>query len=343
MSTLLFLDERDLFQMGAHNPEDYLSVVEDTFKLHAQGSYIQPLKLYLRWDDNKNRLNMMPSALLSKDQPIIGVKIVTSVPSNPLCRHLPRGQSLLLLYALDTGLPKAMLAGTKISAMRTAAISAVAAKHLANPNSTRVGLIGAGPISANHVLCLQSLFPKLNEVSVFDTNAKRALLFQKQVGNALDIEIHVTDRYETAMADHDMVIVATNTNESFIEGHHLTKGTFFSNVGIMEAHSSVIKHATHVVVDDVQQCTQKDCALTRALKENLIVRDMIHELGAVIDGRVTLKRHPEDIVFFNAIGMGMIDTACGLHFLEKAERLNLGQMLTLDEGCYDEFGLPNQL
>jgi ornithine cyclodeaminase/alanine dehydrogenase-like protein (mu-crystallin family) len=343
MREILFLNEEDLFCLGAHDPLPYLSAVEEAFLLHASGQYIQPLKLYLRWNDNKNRINLMPAALTSSIYQLIGVKIVTSVPENPLLRQLPRGQSLLMLYSLIDGSPMALLAGNKISAMRTAAISTVAAKYLAKYKPKRVGLIGAGPISAHHIHCLQAIFSELRQATVYDIDRERAERFREQIAASLAVDISIASCYEEALRDQDIVVVATNTNEAFIEGSHLSPGCFFANVGIMEAKTSVIKHSQHVVVDDIEQCTQKDCPLTRALSEDLIKRQSIRELGSIINQSTIINRAQDDIVFFNAIGMGLVDTVCAAYFLNKAQEQHLGQILQLNSDYYNEFGLPNEL
>lgn len=341
MTSILLLNEQQLYQLGANDPLAYMDIIEDVFVQHATGQYVQPLKSYLRWDDNKNRMNLMPSALTAKQYNVIGVKSVTSVPSNPHVRQIPRGQSLLLLYSLENGLPLALLAGSKISAMRTAMITTVAAKYLANPNSRRIGLIGAGPIAAHHLLCLKAVFPSLKEASVFDVDHERTMRFCKQVGNTLDIHIVPVKNYQSAITDHDIVIAATNVNTAFIDGQYLSQGTFFANVGIMEAEVSVIEKSQLIVVDDINQCTQKDCPLTRALAQNILKRDDIIEMGKLIAKQQALPTR-NLTVFFNAIGMGMFDAACGNYFLKKAHEKNCGQWIKIDNGFYNEFGLLNE-
>ena len=341
MSKILFLSEKDLYSLGADSPINYLPAIEDAFKHHGSGKYIQPLKLYMRWNENKNRLNLMPATLPLDPYNLVGVKIVTSVPSNPCLHDLPRGESLLLISSSETGLPRAFLAGRKISAMRTASITTVAAKYLAKQDSQRLGLIGAGPISANHVLCLKAAFPQLSEVSVYDPDHSRVEKFQKMVSRKLDIKVNIKPTYQEAIISKDIVIVATNINTPFIEGRYLSPGTFFGNVGIMEPEVSVIAHSNHIIVDDIEQCTQKDCPLTRAINQSIVKRNNIKELGKIINSKTHFKRAPDDIVFFNSIGMGMCDLVCAFHFIEKAFLQGKGQFLELDNGEYDEFGLYN--
>ncbi|MBA2652084.1 MAG: Gfo/Idh/MocA family oxidoreductase, partial [Tatlockia sp.] len=217
------------------------------------------------------------------------------------------------------------------------------AKYLANPQSKRLGLIGAGPISAQHIHCLQTIFPHLHQVSVYDINRKRAEQFRGQVSEAFNIDVSVASSYEEAIREQDIVIVATNTNDAFIDGSHLSPGCFFSNVGIMEAKVSVIQRASHVVVDDFEQCTQKDCPLTRALSEKIITRSSIYELGAIVAQKTPVTRAQDDIVFFNAIGMGLVDTVCAAYFLKRAQEMQAGHFLQLKGDFYDEFGLPAKL
>lgn len=337
-SQILLLDETALLEAGANNPKDYIEVITKVFKVHGEGNYTQPLKTYVYWNEAQNRLNVMP-AYVGGEFNILGIKTVTSVPDNPISRGLPRGHSILILYSPDNGRPLAILAGTKISAMRTAGVTAVAAKYLAKPDSSSLGLIGAGPIAAAHIYLLREIFLGLNRVHIFDTNSSRAERLSRYAQEQWNIEAIPVSSAKEAVTNLDIVVPATSATHSFIEGEWISSGTFFSNIGVVEPKTNVISKAHRVVVDDLEQCTQKKRPLTDAINSHLIDRENITELGEILIGKKLGRVKPDEIVFFNPIGMGMIDAACGIHFYQIAITKNLGKSIDLDCENYNEFGM----
>lgn len=330
------LTERDLLLAGADDVDFYMSAVRDAFFEHHSGHVIQPNKLYLRWNE-ENRMNLMPALHLS-EQPILSVKLVTSIPSNPSSRGIPRGNTMLMLLSPEDGRPRALLAGSKISAMRTAAVTALAAQYFALPNANQLGILGAGPIAASHVQFLTRLFPSIETVKVFDVNIGRATRFCRSVSRSYGVNVVAAEDVVATVESSDIVVTATNSRASLLHGDMLRAGTFWSNVGVTEVDADAIAATDCVVVDDLQQCLKPHCPVTKALEMNALERSEIIELPTIVAGQRPGRTSPSQTVVLTPIGLGMVDAMCADRLLGRAQTMGLGKRFCLENEVYDEFG-----
>ena len=332
-----FLSERDLLLAGADDVDFYMSVARDAFIAHYSGHVVQPNKLYLRWQE-ENRMNIMPALVLSEER-ALGVKLVTSIPSNPSSRGIPRGNTMVMLLSPENGRPRALLAGSKISAMRTAAVTALAAQFLAIPNACRLGILGAGPIAACHVQFLTRLFPSIETVCVFDVDSGRAARFCRSMSVAHNVRVFAADSVEATVVPSDIVVTATSSRTALLHSDILRPGTFWSNVGVTEVGEDVIATADRVVVDDLQQCLKPHCPVAKALEAKTIVQRDIVELAAIVAGESPGRRSPSETVVLTPIGLGMFDVLCAERLFHRAQALGLGDRFYVEQQAYDEFGV----
>lgn len=337
---ITLLTERDLLLAGADDADFYLSAVRDVFREHFSGRVIQPNKLYLRWGE-ENRMNIMPALLLSEES-TLSVKVVTSLPSNPSTRGIPRGNTMLMLLSPEDGMPRALLAGSKISAMRTAAVTAVAAQFLAVPNASQLGILGAGPIAACHVRFLTRLFSGINTIRVFDVNTVRSDRFCRSVPVADGVRLVATESIEATVMPSDIVVTATNSRASILYPELLQRGTFWSNVGVTEVDADALAAADRVVVDDLQQCLKPHCPVTKALETNAIEQSQITELAEIVAGKCPGRSSPDETIVFTPIGLGMIDALCADRLLRQSLSLGIGAKFFLEREIYDEFGVNHE-
>ena len=145
---LLFLSQEDVVAADGLDMAACMETIAETLALHWNGETIAPPKAAIHWssdidsDEKEGRIMAMP-AYVGGSTRMAGLKWIPSVPSNP-ARGLPRGIGLIVLSDPDTGLPLAVLEGTVCSAMRTGAVSGIAAGLLARPGARKLALIGTG-------------------------------------------------------------------------------------------------------------------------------------------------------------------------------------------------------
>lgn len=158
---LLYLGRQDLVALGGDRSQPYVDAITEGLALHAKDDFVQPLKPYLRWpgaDHIADRIIAMP-CYVGGEKPIAGLKWIGSRQHNPSRFQLERASAVIVLNDADTNYPVAIMEGGLISGMRTAAISAVATRHLAREGFTDVACIGCGPIARMQMQTLIEQFP----------------------------------------------------------------------------------------------------------------------------------------------------------------------------------------
>src|SRR5919199_6694531 len=143
----LYLSQEDVVAAGGLDMAAMVDVIEDAFRVKADGGVILPPKSMISWSDEpgadeRHGRIMAMAAYVGGAFDVAGVKWIPSVPDNPRRRGLPRANALIVLSDRETGLPLAVMDGTVLSAMRTGAVTGVALRHLARQGAVRACLLG---------------------------------------------------------------------------------------------------------------------------------------------------------------------------------------------------------
>src|SRR5690606_17305769 len=136
--------------------------------------YVLPNKSVLRWGDmesesTRGRINSMPASI-GGDFNSVGIKWISSSPQNPDKYNLPRATGVIILNDYETLLPKCIMDGMLLSAMRTGANSGVAARYLAKKDSQVIGLVGAGVQNRTQLQAIHHVMKDLKHVKIADLN-----------------------------------------------------------------------------------------------------------------------------------------------------------------------------
>lgn len=330
---LLYLSQADLVQIGAASSEHYITAVSQGLVQHAEGHVVQPIKPYLRWPEANHiadRIIAMPCYLGGK-VPAAGIKWVGSREANGRKFGLPRASAVIILNDVHTNYPIAVLEGSLISGMRTAAVTAIAAKYLANPGFTSLACIGCGPIAKMQVITLVEQFSAIDTIHIFDLNMQAAEQFSQQFSHSYPhINFHVTDTAKQAVQQGDVVVTCTVTDSPYVEFNWIKPGAFISNVSIMDLHKEVFERADKVVVDDWDQCNREKKIINQLVLEGRFSKEQLYaELGELVVGRKTGRESRDEIIVLNAMGMAVDDIACARHFYDLAKHNSIGTSLSL--------------
>lgn len=332
---ILFLRKSDIVQLGGNSSALYMDAVLQAFTLHAQGKTVQPLKPYLRWRGNEghiaDRIIAMP-AYLGGESSVAGLKWVGSKHNNPSSYGLERASALIILNDTETHYPIAVMEGSVISGMRTAAVTAVAAQHLAREGFGHVACIGCGPIARMHLLTLLEQFSSISAIHLYDLNPAAAQDLVKQLRQSFpDVNYQIAATAEGAVRAGEVVITCTVTDKPYIPYEWLQKGTFVSNVSIMDVHKEVFLKADKVVVDDWAQSNREKKVINQLVIEGRFSREQLHaELGEIIIGCRPGRESNEEIILLNPMGMAIEDIACAQIIYQKATTGQIGTWLSLD-------------
>lgn len=311
----------------------YIDVVEEVFRLKEAGAVVSPPKTELRWPgvdapvEHAGRVMSMPAYVGGRFD-VAGVKWISSVPANPNERGIARANALVLLSSRQTGLPLAVMDGRLISAMRTAAVTALVVRHCASAHARVVALLGAGPVAEAHVLGLRESAPGLSSLLVYDPDGERAArLLQSAARSGWDAS--VASSSTNAVRAADVVVAATTSCIPSFDPRDLRAGVTVCLVSRLDAPTSLHHFTDHLVVDDwVHETQHAGRYVNRLVSEDLVSapRDVI-ELGALIVGSARARASRHERVVASTVGLGVEDVAAAKMILDNASNLAIGSPL----------------
>ena len=307
--------------------EACLDVIEATFVLHHRGETVSPPKAVIHWgddldtDEKLGRIMAMPGYVGGSTR-MAGLKWIPSVPQNP-ARGLPRGIGVILLSDPETGLSVGFLDGTVVSAMRTGAVSGVAARALARDGASVLGLLGAGVQARTQLMALERTLPALEEIRIYDPaeGKAKALATASSDGPSR----RPVASAEEALRGADVVVPATMAAEPFVPAAWLRPGALVISVSSLDIEVDVIESADLVVADDVAAETgHASRPLARAEAVGALDRNAVVPLGAILARAHPGRASDKDLVVVSPVGMGIEDVAWATHVFRRAEELGLG-------------------
>lgn len=237
-------------------------------------------------------------------------KMNANYPGNPAANGLPAIQGVLLLADATTGFPLAVMDSAELTARRTAAATAVAAKHLARRDARSAMICGCGRQAAAQLTALRRVLP-LERVTVFDVDQEKAERFAQ----AMDARVGPIE-------PASVLVTCTPSRKAFVTLAHLAPGTFVAAVGADNPEKSEIDPEAMraaVVVADVLEQSATIGDLRTAIAAGVMTRgDVRGELGAIVTGRAEGRRSDDEIIIFDSTGAGFQDTAAAALVYERA-------------------------
>jgi len=317
MSKMLILNEHDVEQLLTMR--ECIDVMEQALASLARGEVHNPLRSVVRAADASGFLGLMP-AYRGGDVPRYGLKEVCIFPNNP-GRGLDTHLGAVLLHDGENGQLLAVMNASAITAIRTAAVSAVATKLLARENAHTLAIIGAGVQGKSHLEAIP-LVRTINDVRIVSrTREKADALVRKGV--------RVVDSVEEAVKGADIIVTATSSREPIIRRNWLDDGVHINAVGSSIAAAREIDSdtvaASSLFVDRRESTMNESGDYLSALREGAITDDHIRaELGEILLGRAEGRTSPTEITLFKSLGLAVEDLAAAQFLYEKASREEAG-------------------
>ena len=261
---------------------------------------------------------------------LAGVKIVGDYVDN-YKQDLPSEMALLNLFDPRTGMPVAVLDASAITDMRTGALTAIGARHLARKGSKILGHIGARGTAYWNVRLLDRLFD-FDEIRVHSRRRESRDAFARRLSTDLGKNVHATDDWESCVRGADIVVEASRLDEPapLLRTEWIKQGAFVVPYGTMSAvELSLTDIMDKLVVDDWGQCKGGMFGSLRAHVEagKLSAATLHAELGQIVAGTRPGRERDDETNLFWHRGLSISDIALGHAMLEKAARLGIGQQL----------------
>jgi ornithine cyclodeaminase len=291
---------------------EIIDLVEDAYRLHGEGQTVNPPSYFLRFPDRPTARIIALPASVGGEVGVDGIKWISSFPTN-LDLGIPRASALLLLNDPRTGYPYACLEGSIISAVRTAASAASAARRLAEQRGTprRVGFFGTGLIARFVQDYLSELDWQIDEFGVFDLSAEYAGSFADQVLGPTGRPVRVHSDAESLVRSSDLIVFATTAaTPHVVDASWFDHNPLVLHVSLRDLGTEVVLRSVNVV-DDVEHVLKADTSVHLA-EQQTGGRDFLDAtLYDVLTGKFT---PPADRpVVFSPFGLGVLDLVVGAH------------------------------
>ncbi|MFI6282945.1 ornithine cyclodeaminase family protein [Streptomyces sp. NPDC050988] len=235
-----------------------------------------------------------------------------------------------VINALDpvTGQLVAVMDGTAVTTLRTAAASAVAFDALATPDSTELGLIGSGTQALAHARSVARV-RDLRAVRIWSPSPERRARAARLLAAELGIPVKAVDSAEEAVAGLPMVAACTLSSTPVVRGEWLAPGCTVVSVGSFEPTRSevdteVVRRAAAVVVDDPETAAEHAGPIVDALSSGTLTHVDLIALGEVLTGRREGRTTERDIVYYNSVGIGIQDAAAAWAVIDAARAQGVG-------------------
>ena len=324
MSTFqfLYLSRADVEAVGLPMPE-IIDALEVAFRQHGQGKVEMPPKpgVHSRPDAF---IHAMPCYIPGPEA--IGIKWVAGYPENPK-RGLPYITGLLVLNDADTGLPLAVMDCTWITAKRTGAATALAARYLARPDSQTIGILGCGVQGRSNFEALNVLFP-VKRVLAFDNTLNNALRYAEEIEEKWGVEVEVVDSPRKAVSGCDIVVTAgpiLRQPHATIKAGWLDKGAFASLVDFDSYWDGpALLEVDKFCTDDVPQLEHY-----KQVGYFQNIPPVYAGLGELVNGYKPGRQSAEERTMAANLGLALDDMATAPIVYKRAVERGIGRWLPL--------------
>jgi 2,3-diaminopropionate biosynthesis protein SbnB len=309
---VLILKGGEVESLLAGREEEVMDAVRRAYLAHASGASSLPHSTFLRFPgDDLNRIIALP-AFLGDGFGLAGMKWIASFPGN-LRRGLARASAVLILNSAATGHPEAILESSLISARRTAASAALAARVLRQGKETAtVGLVGTGVINFETARFLAHALPGIARVVLFDLDRERAAAFAARLRELLPgVAVEPADGLHAVLASCPLVAFATTAAQPHVDDlAACPPGATVLHTSLRDLSPAAILAADNVV-DDADHVCRAQTSVHLA-EQQVGHRGFIRcALGDLLAGDAPAKADADAVTVFSPFGLGVLDLAVG--------------------------------
>jgi ornithine cyclodeaminase/alanine dehydrogenase-like protein (mu-crystallin family) len=329
---LLILSHRDV--LAALPPQACAEAMAAVLAAHARGETFMPLRSVMMPPDAAGFMGLMPGwrGQRGGDPAAFALKTVCIMPGNP-GRGLDAHQGLVTLFDGDTGMPTAILDASAITAVRTAAVTAVATGLLARDDARTLAVLGAGTQARAHLRALASV-RDFEQVRVYAPTRTHAQAVVEQAGHP-PAKLTVAVSAEEALRDADVVVTVTSAREPVLRHAWLKPGAHVNAVGASTPQARELD--TDTVAASALFCDSRESLRNEAGEFRLAVAEgkiagdghVRAELGEVLAGTAAGRRDAGELTLFRSLGLAIEDLAAAETAVAAAAARGIGTEVEL--------------
>jgi alanine dehydrogenase len=256
-------------------------------------------------------------------------KLVSLFPRNART-DLPTHQAVIVAFDPSSGEPLALLDGTAITALRTAAGSALSARLLAREDATTLAILGTGVQARSHAQAVP-LVREFAEIRVAGRRPEAAQQLADELREA-GLAAAAAESFEAAVRDADVVCAATHALEPVVHGEWLAPGTHVTSVGYdpsgREVDDAVVTRSSVFVESRAAALAPVPAGspdLTEPIAAGLLRERDVREIGELVAGSAPGRAAPDEITLYKSVGVGVQDAVATALVLAAADERGVGQ------------------
>ena len=323
-SVILILNDAEVSELLPL--DECIPIMREAFIAMASGKVHLPLRSIIRPPQAKGLLGLMPS-YVSGERMAYGLKAVCVFPGNPAIGK-DAHQGAVLLFSGETGELRAIMNASAITAIRTAAATAVATDLLARKDANSLAILGSGVQARTHLLAMAEV-RELKHCRVASRQIEHAQKFANEMNHKVPFAVEPVETVAEALEEADLIVTTTTAREPIIKREWIKPGCHLNLVGACvpnarEADGETLAAAS-LFVDSRESALNEAGDYLLAAGEGLIGPDHIRaELGEVLVGAKPGRSSAEEITCFKSLGISVEDLFAAQYLYQKAERLKVG-------------------
>ena len=288
-----------------------LPIVREAMIVFSKGETVQLLRSIVPLGEGR-MFGVMPGGMGSGR--CFGAKLISVYPEN-FAKGVQSHQGVVVLFDPENGAPVCTVHAGEITAIRTAAASAVATDALARKDARRLALLGYGEQAGTHARAI-SLVRALEEIVVWGRSVERAREFAARMSAELGLRVWAVDGVQEAVAEVDVVCTVTSAAEPILLGEWVRPGTHVNVVGSSFAGPAEVDNElvrrSRFFVDSREGVLAQGAEFLRAKAAGVVGNGhFVAEIGEVLAGDVVGRRSAEEVTVYKSLGHVVQDLACG--------------------------------
>jgi alanine dehydrogenase len=297
-----YLTEADVERLLT--PADAVEAVEASFRRLAAGTARNRPRYRIPFEDG----SLQVMAAVDEEAGVAGSKTYAVAGG--------RASFVVSLFDTETGELAGVLEADKLGQLRTGGASGVAARHLARPGASSLGVIGCGWQAESQVACIRVALPSIERVVAYCRTEKSLRDFCKRIGAE-------AGESNQEAAEQDIVVTVTSSRDPVLRGEWLREGALVCAVGAnhpsrRELDNVVLERAAFVCCDSLEQAKIESADLIEPVETGALDWLEVHELQEVVAGELPGRQADADIVVFKSNGLAAWDVALGAVALERS-------------------------
>jgi len=298
--------------------EECIEVMEKMFRSLATGECLQPLRNIMRLPDGSGVLGMMPGHAAKLE--VMGIKVISVFHANKEA-GFPSHQGIVMLFDAKNGQPLMLFDALEITAIRTAAASAVATKLLSRKDSSTLAIIGSGEQAKRHIEAML-VVRNIKHINLWSRNENNAKHLLYELSAEYNIPIHIKKNVQQAIQHADIICTVTASKEPVVMGDWIAAGTHINAVGSSTALARELDTTaigrSKLFTDRYESLFNEAGDFLIPKKEGAVTDEHVKgEIGEVLSGTKKGRENDKEITVFKSLGIAAEDIFSAYHIYEK--------------------------